>query len=105
MTSRRLLLFAAMASLVAAPATAEVSVESEDDKAIYLIGVSFARQLGRLYLSEREAQIVGKAIVDFSQGEAMDLDPQVYGPKINLLKHSERDKISTWTRISVRDAF
>ncbi len=42
MTSRRLFLFAAIASLVAAPVTAEVSVESEDDKAIYLIGVSFA---------------------------------------------------------------
>jgi FKBP-type peptidyl-prolyl cis-trans isomerase len=92
MTSRRILLFAAIASLVAAPATAEVSVESEDDKAIYLIGVSFARQLGRLYLSEREAQIVGKAIVDFSQGEAMDLDPQVYGPKINLLQEVRAKK-------------
>ncbi len=88
MTSRRLLLFAAIASLVAAPATAEVSVESEDDKAIYLIGVSFARQLGRLYLSQREAQIVGKAIVDFNRGEAMDLDPQVYGPKINFLQEA-----------------
>jgi FKBP-type peptidyl-prolyl cis-trans isomerase FkpA len=92
MTSRRILLFAAIASLVTAPATAEVSVESEDDKAIYLIGVSFGRQLGRLYLSEREAQIVGKAIVDFSQGEAMDLDPQVYGPKINLLQEVRAKK-------------
>ena len=92
MTSRRILLFAAIASLVAAPATAEVSVESEDDKAIYLIGVSFARQLGRLYLSEREAQIVGKAILEFTQGEPMDLDPQIYGPKLNLLQEVRAKK-------------
>ncbi len=51
MTSRYFLLFAAFASLVASPLSAEVKVESEDDKAFYLIGLSFGRQLGRLYPS------------------------------------------------------
>jgi FKBP-type peptidyl-prolyl cis-trans isomerase FkpA len=89
MTFPRLLLLTAIASLVSAPAlAAEVVVESEDDKAIYLIGISFARQLGRLYMSEREAQIVGKAIIDFTNGEALEIDPQVYGPKLNLLQEA-----------------
>ena len=86
MKSRRLLLFAAIASLVAVPVPAEVSVESEDDKAFYLIGLSFGRQLHRLYLSDREAQLVGKAIVDFINDEALDVDPEVYGPKLAILQ-------------------
>lgn len=92
MTSRRLLLLAVITSLVATPAIAEVAVESEDDKAIYLIGVSFGRQLGRLYLSQREAAIVGKAIVDFTNGEAMELDAEVYGPKLNMLQEARAKK-------------
>ena len=88
MTSRYFLLFAAFASLVASPLSAEVKVESEDDKAFYLIGLSFGRQLHRLYLSEREAQLVGKAIIDFINDEALDVDPEVYGPKIAVLQDS-----------------
>ena len=45
MTFLRLLLVAVLASLVAAPAGAEVKVESEDDKAIYLIGVSIKKMI------------------------------------------------------------
>ena len=92
MISRRLLLFAAMLGLVAAPAFADTKPQSEDEKAIYLIGVSFGRQLSQLYLTEREAEIVGQAIVDFTNGEAMDLDPQVYGPKLNLLQETRAKK-------------
>lgn len=87
MMPRRLLVFAAIACLTATSVSAaEVAVESEDDKALYLVGLSFARQLGRLYLSEHEAKVVAKAIVDFTRGDAMDIDPQVYGPKVNMLQ-------------------
>jgi len=93
MRFRRLLLLAAIVSLASAPAMAdEIVVESDDDKAIYLLGLSWARQLGRLYPSEREAQIVGKAIVDFTNDQAMDIDPQVYGPKLNSLAEARREK-------------
>jgi FKBP-type peptidyl-prolyl cis-trans isomerase FkpA len=92
MTSRRLFLTAVLATLIARPAGAEVAVESDDDKAIYLIGTTFARQLGRLYLSEREAQIVARALVDAHKGESLDLDPQLYGPKLGLLQEVRAKK-------------
>ena len=92
MMTRRLLLTAVLASLVTAPAFAEVKVESDDDKAIYLIGVSFSRQLGRLYLSEREAEIVAKGLMDAQRGKEMDLDPSVYGPKLQLLQEVRAQK-------------
>ena len=93
MTSRRLLLLAAIVSLATAPAMAdEIVVESDDDKAIYLLGLSWARQLGRLYPTEREAQIAAKAIVDFTNEQALDIDPQVYGPKLNSLAEARLEK-------------
>ena len=93
MTSRRLLLLAAIVSLTSSPAMAdEIVVESDDDKAIYLLGLSWARQLGRLYPSEREAQIVTKAIIDFTNDQAMEVDPQVYGPKLNSLLEARREQ-------------
>ena len=93
MTSRRLLLLAAIASLASGPAMAdEIVVESDDDKAIYLLGLSWARQLGRLYPTEREAQIVSKAIIDFTNEQAMEIDPQVYGPKLNSLAEARKEK-------------
>jgi len=89
---RRVLPIAVLAALTAAPAVADVKVESEDDKAIYLIGVSFARQLSRLYLDEREAEIVAKGMMDEHEGKALDLDPQVYGPKLGLLQEVRAKK-------------
>lgn len=74
--------------LVAAAASADVKVESEQDKAIYLIGISFARQLGPLYLTPEEMEIVAKGLVDAAHDRAMDLDPQVYGPKIQMLQET-----------------
>ncbi|MEE2673198.1 MAG: FKBP-type peptidyl-prolyl cis-trans isomerase [Myxococcota bacterium] len=110
--SRHLLLFAAIASLIATPVTAEVAVESEDDKAFYLIGLNFGRQLYRFYMNEREAEIVGKAIVDSVNGNAMDVDPRIYGPKVSLLQDiraqsglkTERKKSTTYLAKKSREA-
>jgi FKBP-type peptidyl-prolyl cis-trans isomerase FkpA len=83
----------AVAGLLAgSPAAAEVEVESEQDKAIYLIGVSFARQLGPLYLSDHEVEVIARGLREAHAGSAMDLDPQVYGPKIGLLQEDRAKK-------------
>jgi FKBP-type peptidyl-prolyl cis-trans isomerase len=92
MTFRRLVLIAVLVASAAAPARADVKVESDDDKALYLIGLTFARQLARLYLSEREAEIVAKAMVDAHKGVAMEVDPEIYGPKVALLQEVRAKK-------------
>jgi FKBP-type peptidyl-prolyl cis-trans isomerase len=87
-------LLALTAILVGAalPAAAkEVKVESDTEKAIYLIGVDFAQRLQPLYLTEAEVEIVARGLRDQVAGKAMQLDPQVYGPKLTTLQQ-ERAK-------------
>jgi FKBP-type peptidyl-prolyl cis-trans isomerase FkpA len=106
MTSRRQLVRAALrvrpvvlvsilalgASLLLGSAAMAVDVDSEDDKALYLIGMSMARQLGPLYLSDEEIEVVARGLVDEHRGTAMDIDPSVYGPRIGALQEERGQK-------------
>ena len=90
--SSTLLALAALLVGTAMPAAAEdVKVESDIEKAIYLIGVDFAQRLQPLYLTEAEVAIVARGLRDQVAGKAMPLDPQVYGPKLTSLQE-ERAK-------------
>ena len=84
-----LLALAVLVTFVApARAQAQVKIESDTDKAIYLIGVDFGQRLQPLYLTDQEAQIIGQGLRDQIAGKAMQLDPAVYGPKLTMLQET-----------------
>ncbi len=96
----------ALAALVAfaAPALAEVKIESDTDKAIYLIGVDFAQRLQPLYLTDEEVQIIARGLRDQTAGNAMQLDPAVYGPKLTMLQE-ERAKAALLAEAPKAEAY
>jgi len=65
---------------------AEVKVETETQKAIYLLGVDFAQRLKSLHLTSEEIDLIAKGLKDGHAGKAMELDPQVYGPMLMQLQ-------------------
>ncbi len=77
----------------ALPATAEVKVETDTEKAIYLIGVDFAARLQPLYLTDDEIDIIARGMRDARAGKAIQLDPAEYGPKLTTLQE-ERAKLA-----------
>ncbi len=76
----------------AANAAAGAKPETDDDKTIYLIGSTFARQLGPLYLSDEEMAFVVQGLMDAHAGKAEELDPAVYRPKLRLLQEERTKK-------------
>lgn len=87
-----LALVAIIASLTASQALAQVKVETDTEKAIYLIGVDFGQRLQPLYLTDEEVQIIAKGLRDQTAGKAMQLDPAVYGPKLTALQEERAKK-------------
>lgn len=67
-------------------ARAEAKVENDTQKAIYLIGVDFAERLQSLHLTDAEIEIIARGLREGHAGTAMELDPQVYGPKLMALQ-------------------
>ena len=80
-------LLAAAALLLASPALgAEPKVESDVDKAIYLIGVGFSRTLQPLMLSEDELALIARGLREGYAGESMKLDEARYGAVLKMLQ-------------------
>lgn len=95
MISRRLVALGLAALLAAATfsstAQAEAEVDTDLDKAIYLIGVDFSRRLQQLFLTEDEVELIVRGLREGHAGKAMELDPTIYGPKLALMQE-ERAK-------------
>jgi FKBP-type peptidyl-prolyl cis-trans isomerase FkpA len=81
-----------VASLLVAGATTAKTPESEEDRTVYLIGATLAQQLGPLYLTEKEMNLVVEGLKDAYEGKAEKLDPAVYGPKLRLLQEERTKK-------------
>jgi len=81
-----------LASTLASAASAEPKVETDDQKTVYLIGVLMAKQLALLHLSDDEMAIVRRAIKDTHKGKEMEIDPEVFGPKLRIFQE-ERAKV------------
>ena len=81
-----------VASLLVAGATTAKTPESEEDRTVYLIGATLAQQLGPLYLTEKEMDLVVDGLKDAYEGKAEKLDPTVYGPKLRLLQEERAKK-------------
>jgi len=82
-------LLAALAALLLgapdAPAQ-ETELESEEEKTLYFLGSYVGQSLRDRYrLEPDEIDMVVRGIEETLRGEAMELDEQVYGPRINEL--------------------
>lgn len=65
-----------------APAPAPGALTTDDQKIVYAVGLSMARQLSQLGLSRAELEIVKRALTDAAAGKpAVELN--TWGPKIN----------------------
>jgi FKBP-type peptidyl-prolyl cis-trans isomerase FkpA len=64
------------------PAAAPGALTTDDQKTVYAVGLSVARQLSQLGLSRAELEIVKRALTDAAAGKpAIELN--TWGPKIN----------------------
>jgi FKBP-type peptidyl-prolyl cis-trans isomerase len=84
-------LLAAATFTSSAQAEQPAKVDTDTDKAIYLIGVDFSQRLQQLFLTQEEIEIIVRGLREGHAGTAMQLDPSVYGPKLALLQE-ERAK-------------
>ncbi|MCH2172018.1 FKBP-type peptidyl-prolyl cis-trans isomerase [Myxococcota bacterium] len=73
-----------LGGLVTLAASAEAP-ESEEGKTLYFIGVMLADQPPFEMLETSEVEVVLQGLRDGSAGNATELDPQVYGPKLQAL--------------------
>jgi FKBP-type peptidyl-prolyl cis-trans isomerase len=80
---RRLILSALLVSL-AAGARAQ-DPKTDDDKALYSIGVLIARQLEVFNLAPAEFELVKRGLNDATAGKKLLAEPETYQPKINQL--------------------
>jgi len=74
-----------LAASVALPAAAEpqAALDSEDDKVIYMMGVSFGQNFVPFGFDEREAEIVARGLRDSLFDRELAADIAEYGPKMN----------------------
>ena len=62
--------------------------KTDDEKTVYVIGVSLARQLGPLALKPDELDMLFAGIRDQLSGKPLAASPDEYGPKIQALAQS-----------------
>ena len=74
-----------LALAIAAPAAAAVELETEEQKIIYTLGRSLARNLGRFDLSGEEIEILQAGLADALADRPAQVEESEYRPKINEL--------------------
>jgi FKBP-type peptidyl-prolyl cis-trans isomerase FkpA len=63
-------------------AIAQPSLDTDDDRVLYALGVALGGQLQDFALTDEEATIIASGIVDSALGREFRVDMQVYGPQI-----------------------
>jgi FKBP-type peptidyl-prolyl cis-trans isomerase FkpA len=66
---------------------------TEDEKAIYALGLSVYKSLGQFDLSPSELEIVKQALTDAAANKPA-VDIQVYGPKLDVLARERAGKVT-----------
>jgi len=90
---RRLILSALLVSLGSGARAQAADPKTEDDKALYSIGVLIARQLDVFNLAPAELDLVKRGLNDATGGKKLLAEPETYQPKINQLAQA-RMKVS-----------
>jgi FKBP-type peptidyl-prolyl cis-trans isomerase FkpA len=65
--------------------SSNVSLNSDDDKAFYALGVNIGRNLARFSLTPNELDIVKAGLSDAALGKKSRVEIETYGPKLNQL--------------------
>ena len=83
----RIVFLAAALSLgaYAASATAQPSLETDQDKTLYALGVAIGSNVKDFSLTQQELALVEAGIQDAALGKKPRVDMQAYGPKIQAL--------------------
>ncbi|ATB39226.1 FKBP-type peptidyl-prolyl cis-trans isomerase FkpA precursor [Cystobacter fuscus] len=92
--------FTGMQALAQAPAPApapasssSASLKTEDDKAIYALGLSIGRSIKIFDLSPAEIEIVKKGLTDSLTNAKPAVDLDTYGPKLQALAKGRQEKV------------
>lgn len=80
----------ALLALALAPSIALAKPKTDEEKTLYFIGTRVAASLGELNLSKSEVKFVVDAFSDQLRGKAMELDENVYGPRLQALVQERR---------------
>lgn len=81
------------ASTASKPAAAAPKTMTEDDKAIYALGLTVYKSLGQFDLSPAELEILKQALTDAAANKPA-VDIQVYGPKLDALARERAAKVT-----------
>jgi FKBP-type peptidyl-prolyl cis-trans isomerase FkpA len=73
---------AAALALAMSVAIAQPSLDADNDRVLYALGVAVGGQLQDFALTDDEAAIIAAGIVDSALGRESRVDMQVYGPRI-----------------------
>jgi len=85
----------------AAPVAAPGGLTTDDQKIIYAIGLSMAKNLSQLQLSRAELDIVKQALTDAAAGKpAIELN--TWGPKINSLAQARMARAATQEKVKAK---
>lgn len=89
MTSRRIAAIVLVAALAAPVFAGSPSLESEDQKTIYALGLALAKQVGDFALSAEELQVLNQGLADGVLGRKPKVAFEDYLPKLRAL-HEKR---------------
>ncbi len=92
MRSRPLAVALVLWLALACGATAEPSLESEEAKTLYALGLVLARNAGQFSLSPEEIEVLVSGFSDGVHGRAPRVEVETYGPKIDALAGARREK-------------
>src|SRR5262245_59884094 len=72
-------------SCKAAPQAPAVTIQTEEQKTMYALGVLLGNQLTPLKCSADELALVQRGLADVAGGKKAEVDMDVYGPKVRQL--------------------
>jgi FKBP-type peptidyl-prolyl cis-trans isomerase FkpA len=92
-----LLLGLSLAALLVAGAAGTASAQegptSEDDKTAYFLGVMISKSAADFDLNDREQQMMVQGLKEAMAGKPTELDPALYGPKLQQLATERREGV------------
>jgi len=87
----RILIMAALVTLMAIPAGAVDQLKTDDQKSFYAVGLVMARQLAVFSLTPDEVELVKQGLTDGTTGKTPLVDIEAYKAKIQELALARRD--------------
>jgi len=77
-----------------APALAETTLETDDDKILYTLGLAVSRNIASFNFTEAELEKITAGLIDGAMGRDPQVDPEVYGPRIDPMIQARVAKLA-----------